>query len=610
VESERYYTDYYQQEITDAWNYTYHQDWYWEVNFYGDFERRESTLIEFKERTEYEWSETVSAAEVAETNESAKRVYGDPPANAVVTSTFSLNDKNVYKISTLDNGSISAEILINPETFNESKSVEQQIIYKSVQGLIAKSPLISEYEMPMDDISDDDVVAMLKLANEGSNEYYKYIATLDQYSVEAELLLELQLQNIEMLKELKQQYDKIINLEKRVLSKLEELQSKTNQLNQLTEIHIGQLKELNITYDQLGEVYDKLLISSQSMAALNEKTIDRVFDTHEATLATIEALNNALQPISDATDQLISGKYSDKVTVGGTAAQITAGLLGVDLAGDFRDLTHDIQNWEWTWGHAGETLLDGVGIIPIIGAVKYGDEVVSLNKACNCFTAGIKVLTDEGEKPIEEIEVGDKVLAKDDETGEMAYKEVEWLFQRDVEETYNITVGDEVITTTDEHPFWIVGKGWVEAKNLVVGDILITSDGKELAIEKIEVKKEHVTVYNFKVKDFHTYFVSNLGIWTHNSCGFKTGDKTPGGLEFTTHGALRANERGFNAQTIDNIVNNNKKNRVSKVDGEGKKTWEYTDFRGNKVVTNENGGIVSVHSPAEGGVYIPKPPRP
>lgn len=60
------------------------------------------------------------------------------------------------------------------------------------------------------------------------------------------------------------------------------------------------------------------------------------------------------------------------------------------------------------------------------------------SKACNCFTAGTKVFTDEGEKPIKEIRVGDKVLARDDETGEMAYKEVEWLFQRDVEETYNI----------------------------------------------------------------------------------------------------------------------------------------------------------------------------
>ncbi|WP_342778499.1 hypothetical protein [Paenibacillus sinopodophylli] len=33
-------------------------------------------------------------------------------------------------------------------------------------------------------------------------------------------------------------------------------------------------------------------------------------------------------------------------------------------------------------------------------------------------------MTDEGEKPIEEIEVGEKVLAKSDETGEVAYKEV------------------------------------------------------------------------------------------------------------------------------------------------------------------------------------------
>lgn len=102
----------------------------------------------------------------------------------------------------------------------------------------------------------------------------------------------------------------------------------------------------------------------------------------------------------------------------------------------------------------------------------------------------IKFITNEGKKNIEDIKVGDRVLSKDDETGEIAYKEVEWLFQRDVEETYNITVGDEVITTTDEHPFWIVGKGWVKSKDLVVGDVLTTSDGKKLDIEKIEIKKD------------------------------------------------------------------------------------------------------------------------
>ena len=90
---------------------------------------------------------------------------------------------------------------------------------------------------------------------------------------------------------------------------------------------------------------------------------------------------------------------------------------------------------------------------------------------------------------------------------------------------------------------------------------------------------------------------------------YKTNDKTPGGLIFTEHGAQRANERGFTSDTIDNIVQNNKKNRKSKVDAQGRKTWEYTDARGNKVVLNESGGIISVHSPAEGGVYIPKPKK-
>ncbi|MEC0226226.1 colicin E3/pyocin S6 family cytotoxin, partial [Paenibacillus alba] len=33
----------------------------------------------------------------------------------------------------------------------------------------------------------------------------------------------------------------------------------------------------------------------------------------------------------------------------------------------------------------------------------------------------------------------------------------------------------------------------------------------------IELEKKHVTVYNMTVEDFHTYFVSDLGIWVHNT---------------------------------------------------------------------------------------------
>lgn len=91
---------------------------------------------------------------------------------------------------------------------------------------------------------------------------------------------------------------------------------------------------------------------------------------------------------------------------------------------------------------------------------------------CNCFIAGTKVLTDEGEKNIEDIEVGDMVLSKNEETGEIAYKEVTHLYRNDKEIIYELTVGDQVIETTDNHPFWVEGKGWVLAVDLQVGDKL------------------------------------------------------------------------------------------------------------------------------------------
>ncbi|MDO7908785.1 RHS repeat-associated core domain-containing protein [Paenibacillus sp. JX-17] len=96
--------------------------------------------------------------------------------------------------------------------------------------------------------------------------------------------------------------------------------------------------------------------------------------------------------------------------------------------------------------------------------------------ALNCFVAGTLVETDHGSKPIEEIQVGDKVLAQDEETGKLAYQPVEETFQRETSETYHIQVGDTEIVTTAEHPFWVIGKGWVESRNLNVGDTLVDNE--------------------------------------------------------------------------------------------------------------------------------------
>lgn len=140
-----------------------------------------------------------------------------------------------------------------------------------------------------------------------------------------------------------------------------------------------------------------------------------------------------------------------------------------------------------------------------------------------CFVAGTLVHTSEGLKPIEEIEVGDLVAAKETIDGEVQWKPVTELYVYENKEVLHITFtsksGDiETISATPEHPFWVVGQGWTTAGNLVVSDIITDKDGIELNVSSISKDPERHTTYNFEVADFHTYFVGEQGVWVHNEC--------------------------------------------------------------------------------------------
>ena len=91
----------------------------------------------------------------------------------------------------------------------------------------------------------------------------------------------------------------------------------------------------------------------------------------------------------------------------------------------------------------------------------------------HCFVAGTLVCTVDGEVPIEDIEVGDYVLAENPETGELRYS-----------------------------------------------DTLVDDEGNKLRLDKKsnEHLDEPVTVYNFVVDDYHTYFVGENDVLVHNMC--------------------------------------------------------------------------------------------
>ena len=136
-----------------------------------------------------------------------------------------------------------------------------------------------------------------------------------------------------------------------------------------------------------------------------------------------------------------------------------------------------------------------------------------------CFVAGTLILTAEGLKRIEEIKTGDRVLSADTETMTSEYKTVLETFVRRTNEIIHIFIENEEITTTVDHPFWVNGKGFVPAMNLVIGSELINDKGDIVCVENIrrETNREGVEVFNFKVEDFHTYYVGENGILVHNA---------------------------------------------------------------------------------------------
>ena len=145
-----------------------------------------------------------------------------------------------------------------------------------------------------------------------------------------------------------------------------------------------------------------------------------------------------------------------------------------------------------------------------------------------CFVAGTQVETADGSTAIENIKEGDRVFAANPETGEVAYKKVVQTFVNETNELVEVTVNGETIKSTPSHPFYVPQKGWTSAISLRAGDILVLSNGEYVIVEQIqhELLENPVTVYNFEVEDYHTYYVSANAdsdefVLVHNRCGYK-----------------------------------------------------------------------------------------
>ena len=120
-------------------------------------------------------------------------------------------------------------------------------------------------------------------------------------------------------------------------------------------------------------------------------------DTHEQEQSAYEAelyeietvwykkmLDKAEDYLIRSAECVVLGNFTDEVTVLGVGVQIVLGIFDLDLPGDIRDIIADIKNLAETdrvrWDLIGMLALDLIGLIPVIGALKYSDEVGTLFK--------------------------------------------------------------------------------------------------------------------------------------------------------------------------------------------------------------------------------------
>jgi hypothetical protein len=128
----------------------------------------------------------------------------------------------------------------------------------------------------------------------------------------------------------------------------------------------------------------------------------------------------------------------------------------------------------------------------------------------NYFAQGIEVWTQTGLLPIEQILIGDRVLTRDSESGELTFNLVIGFDVQPQDVMLRIEIDSRTIVATPEQPFFVTGDGWRKANELhegmqldgLVGSRTIAKVGPGVA----------VNTYNLMVENSSNYFVDRNGI--------------------------------------------------------------------------------------------------
>jgi hypothetical protein len=141
-------------------------------------------------------------------------------------------------------------------------------------------------------------------------------------------------------------------------------------------------------------------------------------------------------------------------------------------------------------------------------------------------------------------QIGDHVLAYDqvtDSTGSYTVTAVLIHTDRLVEE---LTIDSETITTTPNHRFFTVERGWIHADELRAGDHVRKVNGSSGVVHNFVLVMRPQMMYNLTVAHAHTFFVGDGWLVHNTGCNlpkdFPTKNTKNWSAQFSSEGEARA----------------------------------------------------------------------
>ncbi|WP_240958044.1 RHS repeat-associated core domain-containing protein [Streptomyces barkulensis] len=195
-----------------------------------------------------------------------------------------------------------------------------------------------------------------------------------------------------------------------------------------------------------------------------------------------------------------------------------------------------------TWGLLGDLVSGAKGMWKYSKAVRKAEDALAAARKkaanfkkkkkedeCHSFLPGTGVLLADGtRKPIEDVEIGDKVAVTDPETGETVAREVVGTIVTEDDKHFAdlaITVGGSgepaALVSTTTHPFWVESEQeWIEAGDLKPGMKLRTPDGDTVTLTGTRHFEKRQRTHDLTISGIHTYYVlaGATPVLVHN-CG-------------------------------------------------------------------------------------------